>query len=101
MDAGGGVAYCSARMKWTSWVTLLALVVVVSIVVWSSFQLGGVRCEVCIDFEGRRACRAVDGADADEARAAAVTNACAQLASGVTQTLACERTPPRSVACVP
>jgi len=86
-------------MKWTSWVTLLALGVVIGLVVWSSFQLGGVRCEVCIDFEGRSACRAVDGVTEAEARAAAVTNACALLASGVTQTLACERTPPRSLDC--
>jgi hypothetical protein len=58
-----------------------------------------VRCEVCIRFDGRDACRAVDGANEDEARRAAITNACALLASGVTQTMACERTPPTRVSC--
>ncbi len=86
-------------MKWTSWVTLVALVVIIGGVVWSSFRIGGVRCEVCITFEGREACRAVDGNTAEEARMAAVTNTCALLASGVTQVIACERTPPTKSSC--
>jgi hypothetical protein len=86
-------------MKWTSWVALAGLVAVGAFVVWSSFQIGGVRCEVCITFENREACRAVDGTTREEALAAARTNACALLASGVTQTLACERTPPTRSDC--
>lgn len=81
-------------MKWTSWVTAIALSVVVGLVVWSSLHVGRVRCEICIAFEGRQACRAVDGASAGEARQSAINNTCAFLASGVTQTMACERTPP-------
>lgn len=86
-------------MKWTSWVTLVALLAIGGTVVWSSFRIGGVRCEVCISFEGRQACRAVDGNTQAEAQQAAVTNTCALLASGVTQTMACERTPPTKLAC--
>lgn len=88
-------------MKWTSWLTLVALGLVMGGVVWSSLQVGQVDCEVCIDFRGRRACRTVAGATAEEARRAAVTNACALLAAGVTETLACERTSPDSVRCTP
>lgn len=86
-------------MKWTSWVTLVALVVIIGGVVWSSFRIGGVRCEVCIAFEGRQACRSVDGNTAEEARMSAVNNTCALLASGVTQVIACERTPPTKMVC--
>jgi hypothetical protein len=86
-------------MKWTSWVTLVALLAIGGTVVWSSFRIGGVRCEVCITFEGRQACRAVDGNTQAEAQQAAITNTCAQLASGVTQTIACERTPPTKATC--
>ena len=86
-------------MKWTSWVSLLGLVAIVGVVVYTSLDVGVVRCEVCIRFEGREACRSVDGATADEARRAAVTNACALLASGVTQTMACERTEPSRARC--
>ena len=88
-------------MKWTSWVALASLVAVGAFVVYSSLRVGGVRCEVCIEFAGGRACRSVDGASEQEALAGARTNACALLASGVTQTLACERTSPASQECHP
>lgn len=86
-------------MKWTSWVSLVGLGSIMAVVVYSSFGVGSVRCEVCIAFEGRESCRAVDGATEAEARQAAVTNACALLASGVTQTMACERTTPTRESC--
>jgi hypothetical protein len=86
-------------MKWTSWVTLLGLGAIVALVVARSFQAGQVRCEVCIEFRGRQACRAVDAKTEQEARHSAVNNACAYLASGVTDTMACERTEPAKVAC--
>jgi len=41
----------------------------------------------------------VGGATEREALLAARTNACALLASGVTNTMACERTDPTSTAC--
>jgi hypothetical protein len=86
-------------MKWTSWASLIGLGAIVGVVVYTSFDVGAVRCEVCIRFEGREACRAVDGATEDEAQRAAVNNTCALLASGVTQTMACERTPPTRSQC--
>jgi len=86
-------------MKWTSWVTLVGIGAIVGVVVYSSFRVGGVRCEVCIDFRGRQACRAVDADAESEARQGAVTNTCAQLASGVTDMMACERTPPSKSSC--
>jgi hypothetical protein len=86
-------------VKWTSWVSLGGLALIMGIVVFTSFDVGSVRCEVCMAFEGARACRSVDGASAPEARQAAITNACAWLASGVTRTMACERTPPESEHC--
>lgn len=88
-------------MKGTSWVALATLAALGAFVVYSSLDIAGVRCEVCLEFEGRRACRAVDGASEGEALAAARTNACALIASGVTQTMACERTEPVSTSCAP
>jgi hypothetical protein len=85
-------------MKSTSWVALISLLGLAAIIIYSSLATG-IRCEVCITFEDRTACRAVDGAEKDHALAAARTNACAQLASGVTQTMACERTPPLKSTC--
>jgi hypothetical protein len=77
------------------------LIALIAVVVYSSFQIGGVRCEVCIQFQGREACRSVDGTTEAEALSAATTNACALLTSGVTNMLACERTPPRLAECRP
>ena len=86
-------------MKWTTWLGGAVLISIVGFVVWSSLHVGGVRCEVCIAFGGRQACRAVDGATEEETLTAARTNTCALLASGVTETMACERTPPLSSSC--
>ena len=86
-------------MKWTSWVALGGLAALGSFIVWSSLQVAGVRCEVCVDFGAASACRAVDAASEQEALAAARNNACAQLTSGVTNMMACERTDPKSSTC--
>ena len=86
-------------MKRTSWLALTALAGLAGFVVYTSLGVGNVRCEVCIEFGGSRACRAVDAATEREALAAARTNACALLTSGVTNTMACERTEPASTGC--
>lgn len=88
-------------MKRTSWLGLGLIVGVVVVVVSMTLQIGGVRCEACITFHGRQVCRSVDGATEHEARMAAVTNACALLASGVTDTIACQNTPADSLTCRP
>jgi hypothetical protein len=81
------------------WIGLLGLLLFMAIVVYSSLEIGGVRCEVCITYRGNAQCRTVDGATEDQAREAAITNACAHLASGVTDGMACARTPPTRVTC--
>jgi hypothetical protein len=83
-------------MKRTSWIALAVLAAIGGFVVYSSFSVGGVRCEVCVDFDGAHACRTVDGSTEQDALAAARTNACAQVTSGVTNMLACERMVSRS-----
>jgi len=86
-------------MKWTSWLALAALLAVGGFVIYAGFHAGAVRCDVCMEFRGRTACRAVEGATEQEARAGATTNACALLASGVTETMACQRAEPVSSTC--
>ena len=86
-------------MKRTTWVGLGCIVTVIAIVVYMSFQIGGVRCEACITFHGRQVCRSVDGANEHEAQMAAITNACALLASGVTDSIACQNAPRDRLIC--
>jgi hypothetical protein len=78
---------------------IIALVALMAWIVWGSFQIGGVRCEVCIDYAGRSQCRTVDGTNRGEALSAATTNVCAYLSNGVTDSMACARTPPTRVDC--
>jgi hypothetical protein len=55
------------------------------------------RVEVCVAFKGRTSCRTAR-ADTDEhALRSAQSNACALIASGVTDTMQCERSNPTSV----
>lgn len=89
-------------MKRTSKTTLavvIFVVVVLALVLFSTLSLGGYSCEVCMEFRGQSRCRGAKGSTADEARRTAVDNACAFLASGVTDSIACANTPPQSVRC--
>ena len=60
-----------------------------------------VECTVCIDFGGRESCATVSGPDQQAAVMQASTTACVPLASGVTQSMECSRTPPSRVSCTP
>jgi len=88
-------------MKKTVWLAVAFVVVVVGFVVISTFQGERVSCRVCIAFNGRRDCRTASATNRMEAQRTATTNACAQLASGVTGSVNCENTAPESVEWLP
>lgn len=67
--------------------------------VWATLQEARVACEVCLDFGGHSACREGSAASREDAVRSATTAACAVLSGGVTQGIACDQTPPRSVRC--
>jgi hypothetical protein len=73
---------------------ILAFVAFAAFVVWRSLQVAGYQCTLCMSFGGRDACRTVEAATMMEARSGAINNACALLASGVTDSMACERGQP-------
>ncbi len=85
-------------MKKTVWLAIAFAVAVIAMVVLSTFRQDRVRCQVCVSFKGQRDCRIASATTQQEAIRAAVSNACAQLASGVTETTQCENTQPDSVA---
>ncbi len=84
-------------MKKTVWIAIAFVVLVVALVVSTTFQGERVRVEVCMSFRGQRDCRTAQARNRQEALRTAVTNACAQLASGVTDSGQCENTPPESI----
>lgn len=88
------------RKRWLSAAaTVLFLVPVAAVVVYSSFQVSDYECEVCIRFEGQEVCRTVTGKTEEEGIRSATDNACALLTSGVTDTLRCTRTMPTKAEC--
>ncbi len=97
--AGGSASRKPANRPLRLAIGLLGSAAFVGLVVYGTLQIPTVECEVCITFRGRSDCRTVAGATATEARSAAVTNVCALMSSGVTDTLACERTPPTKIEC--
>jgi hypothetical protein len=90
------------RTPWRNTVvTLAVLLPIVATVVYSSFHVDDFQCEVCIAFQGREACRTVKAKTEEEALRGAISNTCALLSSGVTDTLRCERTRPGKADCRP
>jgi hypothetical protein len=84
----------SGRRKLVRWAVLLGALGFVAFVVERSLRIAGYQCTVCMSFAGREMCRTVEAATAMDARSGAINNACALLASGVTDTMACERSGP-------
>jgi len=88
-------------VKKTAWLAVLFAVVVVGFIVYSSFRPKPYHVHVCMVFNGARDCRTASADTKPEALRTAVTNACAQLAGGVTQSMQCENTPPESIDWLP
>jgi hypothetical protein len=84
-------------MKKTVWAGVAFAALVVGFVVYSSFRRHPFACEVCMAFHGARDCRRASADTREQALRTAITNACAQLASGVTESMQCEGTQPESV----
>ena len=70
---------------------------VLAVLIFTTMGTNKFRCEVCIAFNGRTACRTAGASTEAQAVRTATENACAQIASGVTDSMACESTPPQSV----
>jgi hypothetical protein len=67
------------------------------LVLYSTMGNAKYRCEVCVAYQGRNACRTASAATKEQAERTAKENACAQIASGVTDSIACDNTTPVSV----
>jgi hypothetical protein len=67
------------------------------LVLYSTMGNAKYRCEVCVSYQGRQACRTASAATKEQAERTAKENACAQIASGVTDSIACDNSTPISV----
>jgi hypothetical protein len=74
-------------------------IALIAFIIYSATGLAQVNCEVCVEFHGRTSCQRAAGTSQDEAVKTAEDIACSELASGRTENIACERTPPKSLMC--
>ena len=72
-------------------------IVVLGVIIWSSFNMSQVKMKACMQYEGRVNCATASGENAEFARRAAVSTACAAIAGGVTGTIGCEGSRPVSL----
>ncbi len=68
-----------------------------ALLLYSTLGARKYRVEVCIEFEGRSACRIASAASGENALRTATDNACAFLAAGMSESRQCEITPPKKV----
>jgi hypothetical protein len=83
----------------TTKTTIVFLALMVGIVVYRSMTITHLECDVCVTFQGAQACRTAASGDRKATVESAVTSACATLASGMTESIRCQNTPPDSVSC--
>lgn len=86
-------------MKWKGLLVVALLLAAFVFIVLSSMSISEEACVVCISYNGRMECRKASAATREEATRTAGDNACALLASGMTDTIACSNTLPSSVIC--
>ncbi len=76
--------------------TLAALSALFYYMIVSAVQ---VECTVVMNFKGREVTVRASGATIEDARRAAITGACGQISSGMSELIECENTPPKSDQC--
>lgn len=69
----------------------------VIVLLYLTLGLRRYRVEVCVVFRGRTECRTAAGGTREAAQRTAIENACAFLASGMADSIACSQTTPASV----
>jgi len=67
---------------------------VLVVIIYSTMNLAKILVEACMQFNGRTECRTAAGSTKEFALHTAISNACAGIASGVTDSIACERGEP-------
>ena len=78
---------------------VLGVALVIGYLVWGSTHLVKAECEVCVEFNGQQQCRRGSGTNDAEAKQAAQKAACAVMAFGMNESIACGNARPKVVRC--
>ena len=84
-------------MSKTAIVIIVFVLGFIGLIAWSTFHGPRYRVQVCMQFHEHTTCKIVSGKNSEAALRGAIDNACADVASGVTDTMTCGQTPPQSI----
>jgi hypothetical protein len=79
----------------------VSVIALLAILIYGSMGTVQAECELCVEYNGRTECRRGSGADQTEAQRAAQKAACAVMATGMAESVNCQRVPPTDVRCEP
>jgi hypothetical protein len=79
------------------WIGIAFVVIFLGVIVYSSMNLSQNKVQVCLTFKGQTVCKIASATTRDFAVRTAVTNACGEIAGGVTETMACNQAKPDRV----
>jgi hypothetical protein len=80
---------------------IVSVIALLAILIYDSMGTVQAECELCVEYNGRTECRRGSGADQTEAQRAAQKAACAVMATGMAESVNCQRVPPTDVRCEP
>jgi hypothetical protein len=80
-------------------VLVVAVLIFVGYLVYGSMRVVRAECELCVEFGGRTECRVGSGETEEDARRAAQRAACAVMAVGMNESIACGNRVPHNVRC--
>lgn len=80
---------------------IVSVIALLAILIYGSMGTVQAECELCVEYNGRTECRRGSGADQTEAQRAAQKAACAVIATGMAESVNCQRVPPTDVRCEP
>jgi hypothetical protein len=86
-------------MKRTTIIAILLVVGFGALLFYNTVSAQKVECSVCVEYNGHSNCATASHESEAEATRSAQNTACGPITSGMNESIACDRTPPRSVQC--
>lgn len=86
-------------MKRGTIVTIVAVVVFGALLLFNTLSAQKVECSVCVEFKGGRNCATASHETEAEAKRSAQSTACGTIASGMDESIACDRVVPLTSQC--
>lgn len=86
-------------MKRSTLLTLVFLVAIGGVLLWSTLRSQNVECRVCMEFGGGRNCATAIAVNEVEAARSAQTTACGILTNGMNESIACSNRQPVERSC--